>query len=168
MALRTITGDIFEVATTGIIAHQVNCRGVMGAGIAREVAQQFPQAEADYKARCSANAHFDPDGHPASLLGQVDMVLVRPFNTTDPDTGLYVANVYGQIEPRRGGRQTNYGAVAEAFNTLSDYASYTDLYVPWRMGCDLAGGDWTIYGEIIEHFCPGATVVQLPADRRTR
>ena len=158
--LRHVTGDIFDV-TTGIIAHQVNCRGVMGAGIAREIARRFPKAESDYKARCARNRHYDPDGHPASLLGKVEMSLVRPFNTTTPESGLFIANVFGQIHPRFGPRQTNYGAVADAFESLRFHTDIP-LYVPWGMGCGLAGGDWTVYSEIIEHFRPDATVVQRP------
>lgn len=36
------------------------------------------------------------------------------------------------------------------------------VYVPHLMGCDLAGGNWAVYSEIIEFFVPWATVVRLP------
>jgi len=40
--------------------------------------------------------------------------------------------------------------------------SWEKVYVPYLMGCGLAGGDWGIYSEIIEFYIPDAIIVRLP------
>ena len=47
-----------------IIAHQVNCMGVMGSGVAKQVKEKYPSAFHDYQALCQANCN-----NRRSLLG---------------------------------------------------------------------------------------------------
>lgn len=42
-------GDVLEAPAFG---HGCNCRGIMGAGIARKVRLRFPKAYSEYKSRC--------------------------------------------------------------------------------------------------------------------
>lgn len=49
MGLKVINGDITEV-TNGYIIHQVNDKGVMGAGVALAIRNKFPAHYEDYKA----------------------------------------------------------------------------------------------------------------------
>ena len=51
-------GDIFKTEAP-VIAHGCNTRGLMGAGIAREMRDRFPSMYKDYKRRCSRN-EFKP------------------------------------------------------------------------------------------------------------
>lgn len=39
--IKTVYGNIFD-ATEDIICHQVNCQGVMGAGVAKALYQRWP------------------------------------------------------------------------------------------------------------------------------
>lgn len=39
--IKFVNGDITK-SSTGIIAHQVNCRGLMGAGVAKSIKAAFP------------------------------------------------------------------------------------------------------------------------------
>lgn len=50
--LTTRTGDLFAQTDLDAIAHGINCRGVMGAGIARRFAQQYPLMKQRYSALC--------------------------------------------------------------------------------------------------------------------
>ena len=51
-------GDVFETDAP-VIAHGCNTRGLMGAGIAREMRDRFPSMYKDYKRRCARN-EFKP------------------------------------------------------------------------------------------------------------
>lgn len=68
-----------------VIAHQVNCLGVMGAGVAKAIRDKYPAAYLQYKRLCSEP--FDPlgacqmakteDGYVANLFGQYG-IAARP------------------------------------------------------------------------------------------
>lgn len=52
--LKFCTGDVFAHPNPkAILAHGVNCCGVMGAGIALEMAKRFPKMKAFYKRLCA-------------------------------------------------------------------------------------------------------------------
>jgi O-acetyl-ADP-ribose deacetylase (regulator of RNase III) len=42
------TGNLLD-AQTDVIAHQVNCQGVMGSGVAAEVKKRYPEAFNSYR-----------------------------------------------------------------------------------------------------------------------
>ena len=46
--MKIIKGDLLN-ETTGLIAHGVNCQGVMGKGIALAIKKKYPQVFIDYK-----------------------------------------------------------------------------------------------------------------------
>ena len=46
--IKTVNGNILE-ATEDIICHQVNCQGVMGSGLAKQIRSKWPSVFADYK-----------------------------------------------------------------------------------------------------------------------
>lgn len=137
----------------GILFHQVNCEGVMGGGIAFALARKFPWLEKEYQQFCQENAN----GQPLSLLGKLFVCRVGER--------LYVANVFGQSLTSRGDRQTNYEAVAKSFE---QFPSERDrlipvswpYYFPYKMGCGLGGGEWSIYSAMIDHYFPCATICQ--------
>jgi O-acetyl-ADP-ribose deacetylase (regulator of RNase III) len=48
------TGDLFASSDLDALAHGCNCRGVMGAGIAREFRRRWPDMYEAYRARCAS------------------------------------------------------------------------------------------------------------------
>jgi O-acetyl-ADP-ribose deacetylase (regulator of RNase III) len=144
-----VEGDLLDV-TEGLIAHQVNCRGVMGAGVARVIAKRYPDVEAMYRQQC---AKFTP----LDLLGSC--LVVTATNDGSATDNLWVANVYGQLDTGRG-LQTDYRAVTESIGLLADTADYlpSELHVPYMMGCGLAGGDWDVYSGLLDECWPGEVV----------
>jgi O-acetyl-ADP-ribose deacetylase (regulator of RNase III) len=138
-----VDGDLLDV-TEGLIAHQVNCRGVMGAGVARVIAKRYPGVEAEYRGWCLQAAPLD-------LLGECLVVRATPT--------LLVANVFGQLHPGRG-LQTDYGAVGRSLTRLAELGDHlpTELHVPYMMGCGLAGGDWDTYRDLLDEHWPGEVV----------
>ena len=47
-----IVGDLFGQTDVDVITNPVNCRGTMGAGLARQFALRYPRMERDYKRLC--------------------------------------------------------------------------------------------------------------------
>lgn len=128
-------GDLLE-SGCDIICHQVNLQGVMGGGIARQIADRYPKCEKAYNEVCLNNKH---------KLGKVH------FHNTD--NGLIVANCFSQEL----NFDTNYYALKKCFKNIKDLALSKELKtigVPFNYGCGIANGDWnkvlSIFKEIFE------------------
>lgn len=139
----------------GVLFHQVNCQGIMGGGIARAFAVKWPKLEPEYRAICEK---FDFDEN--QLLGKV--------YTYGVDRDLVIANVFGQGDVSRSERMTRYDATCDAFERIirsqernkKGLFTRLPLYFPYKMGCGLGGGEWSIYSSIIEHYFPNAIICQ--------
>lgn len=153
--LQTITRDILSLPK-GIICHQTNCRNRMGLGLAFDIRHKWPIVYHRYGKLC--NSTF-----PQCLIGECQLVEINEF-------GLWVANIFGQMDYGNlaGMCYTSYEAVHKAFKKLSESKEIEGLqvYVPFEMGCGLAGGDWEIYSSIIEKYIPTAIVCQKPTTSR--
>ena len=152
--LNIIQQDITTV-TSGIICQQVNCQGVMGAGLAKKIRVKFPPAYEEYMK--------------AYRKGMLNLgVVVYAFISGIPP--LYVANLCGQNfygrEPSR--VYTDYVSVrkcltiVEQSRTIFAKSTNVDLpiYIPYFMGCGLAGGNWSEIYRIIENVIPDAIIAQ--------
>lgn len=139
--IRIIEGDILQ-AQQDIIGHQVNCKGVMGAGLAKQIKMNYPNVFEEYKQLCKEQG--------MNLLGTVQYVKTSK--------GKIFANIFGQANFGRGKRQTDYEALEEAFYSLRNKANETNrsIALPYGIGCGLAGGDWDIVYRIIEKVFIGS------------
>jgi O-acetyl-ADP-ribose deacetylase (regulator of RNase III) len=128
----------------GIIVHQVNCRGVMGAGLAKSLRSRYTSIFQPYAQHCKAGT-FRP--------GMVQFIPVSPT--------LHICNLAGQDGFGRDRQYSDYGAIAVALAKVYQTAIAHDLpvYIPHGMGCGLAGGDWSIVSKLIAQHCPIATIV---------
>lgn len=143
--LKIIDGDIFE-SCADIIAHQVNCQGVMGSGVAKQVREKYPYVYEYYKEACS-NPQVNPLG----------MCLMCP---TDPIMcDQWIANLFGQDRFGYDGKcYTDYDKLREALRKLNaeavSYAGAANhrptVAIPYLMGCHRGGGDWEIVSKMIE------------------
>ncbi len=140
----------------GLIVHQVNNRGVMRSGIAKDIREAYPKAYELYMKR-----------HLRNLL---DMGTV--FGHWEIQNKFFVANLIGQDGYGRDGKQyTSYEALQKGFIELDKFAHNNNLqvYIPFKMGCGLGGGDWTIVSHLIDTIIPDAIVCKLnkamPVDR---
>ena len=124
--MQIITQDILEVES-GIIGHQVNCLGVMGAGLALKIRELYPSAFLEYKRLCQQKSLSD-------LLGCVQPIQVNQ--------SLIVCNLFGQERYGRG-RQTNYDALKAIAQSIKTKA-LEPIYLPYGMGCGLGGGNWEV------------------------
>ena len=128
-----IKGNILNV-TEGIIVQQVNCMGVMGAGLAKQIKDKWPNIYSDYKEKLSLTT-CNKD-----LLGKIR------WTKADSKSAdyLYVASIFGQYDYGRDKRYTIYPALFKGLESVFEIA-YIDkmpIYIPKGLGCGLAGGNW--------------------------
>jgi O-acetyl-ADP-ribose deacetylase (regulator of RNase III) len=134
----------------GIICHQVNAKGVMGAGLAAQIKLQFPRAFREYKSVY--------DNGELKLGGLI-------ISTVSFEQQLYIANIVGQHDYGRSAVFTNYQALGLAFSSLRTFRKSLDkeipIFFPWKMGSGLGGGSWRIVKDIIEEYFPDAIICQF-------
>jgi len=143
--INIIDGDILQ-AKEGIICHQVNCKGVMGSGLAKQIKEKYPEAYKEYLALCTKYTHYEP-------LGSVQFV-----NCHD---GKIIANIFGQRNYGRGSKQTDYDALEHGLLQLYDLSKQEGLTVaiPFNIGCGLAGGSWPFVYSMIEEVFQDCDVI---------
>lgn len=136
------TGDLLN-ATENIIAHQVNCRGVVG-GLAAVIFEKWPQAGSDYHQLCDRIAANN-------LLGMAQC-------TGRQADGRIIANIYGQLLP---GKNYRPDALESSLKMLADIARAMNWSValPYKISCGICGGDWNEVFRIIERTMDGVNCV---------
>lgn len=147
--MKTIEGNILGI-TSGIICHQVNCRGVFGAGLALQIRNKYPEAYRKY-----IEVH-NTDG----------LKLGKPFYGWVSDK-LIIYHLPAQYRFGKNGQHTNYNALRECLETVANNLvnfSNMPLYIPYGMGCGFGGGSWEIVSQIIEEILPEATIVKFEKD----
>jgi O-acetyl-ADP-ribose deacetylase (regulator of RNase III) len=130
---RLLDGDLLD-QKTDVIAHQVNCLGVMGAGVAAQIKDKYPEVYEGYKNFCQEASHSE------SLLGKC-MVCISD------DGSPVVANLFGQGHCDSNGRMTNYNALYDALVGLRKIMKnhgWKSVSFPYGMSCGLGGGSWDI------------------------
>lgn len=139
--IKTVIGDILTPNTNEnkmvIVCHQVNCKGVMGAGLAKQVKQKFPVVFQHYADKCRL-IQYGFGG-----LGDVQ------FCSVIADMGYILANVFGQDGYGRSKCNTDYDALHKAFTTIAEAFPKATVRIPYLMGCGLGGGNWDIVARII-------------------
>lgn len=135
--MRIVEGNIFNSGADAIL-HQVNCQGVMGSGIAKQVKEKYPSVYSNYRWRCCLN-----DGSTSKLLGNIQSCAV----------GLdkYIVNLFAQDKYGRDGRcYTDYNALRACFRQVNEEFTGKTVAIPYMMSCGRGGGDWNIVSKIIE------------------
>ena len=148
--MNILIGDILDLVSErgGILVHQVNCRRVAGAGLALQIRSRWPLWWRCYRER-------------PALLGHAHITEVEAY--------VWVADLYAQRDIGRNVVQTDYTALRACLARLGARADGLRidrdlLLFPWRIGCGLAGGNWTIVRPMIEGAFPDATWVRLPEE----
>lgn len=128
-----IEKDILTVEK-GIIVHQVNCQKVMGAGLAKQLSEKFPQIKKEYLAK------------DVWLLGDTQFLKIKD--------DLFVCNLAGQYDYGRLPKvYTRYDALKKGFASVRKFAleNKLDVFLPYQIGCGLANGIWDIVCSLIEY-----------------
>lgn len=137
--------DIF-LSDSAIICHQVNCLGAMGAGIAKQMKQKYPENFYRYKKLCDEFSY-----RPELLLGQCQLTINH--DDTRWSNTRYIANLFGQAGYGRDKQQTDLRALFQAFLNLREQSKLIDKHtiaIPYGIGCGLGGANWNDVYKIIE------------------
>ena len=102
--------DMFDIAALHSpvsITHGVNCKGVMGAGVAKQIRSRYPRAYESYRRLCLSQGD--------TLLGKVQVVRI-------PDTTTAVVNCFTQVNL---GADARLNAVETCLSKLVSYDNST-------------------------------------------
>lgn len=150
MSFTEVRGNVIDVArkvAAGgrevLLPHVCNDFGVMGAGVARMLAQAFPSVDTEYARLCQSG---DP------VLGTTVSEHVEPH--------LFVMNMIAQAGFSNGGElpPLQYGALVHCMeNVLSLARAHEEMelkvtIVAPRFGAGLAGGEWNVIRAIIHEI----------------
>lgn len=128
-----------QAAGVKVVAHCCNDLGRWGKGFVLAVSARWPAAETAYKDWYRGGA---ADGFG---LGAVQFIPV--------ESHVWVANIVGQKGIKRGssGPPVRYDALARCLDQLGTRAAElgASVHMP-RIGCGLAGGDWSRVGPLVE------------------
>lgn len=126
-------GDLLTHAGLHAIGHQCNCYCVMKSGIAKHIAQRYPQV-------VKVDKEIDWDKKFGGYA---------PVRVTGPNgRHMYVINLYGQYDYGKKGQFTDYKALGSAlvnakYFLLSKFdGQQVHFGLPYGIGCGLGGGDW--------------------------
>lgn len=136
--VKYVKGNLLD-SDCDYICHQVNCQGVMGSGIAKQIRERWPEVYSSYKELCTEFA-------PEILLGTIDIV--------DIDHYPEVINIFGQLTCGYDGkRYTSYDAFANALQQIKECIPYgLHIGFPKNIGCGLGGGNWKVVSALIEEI----------------
>lgn len=153
--LQTINRDITMI-TTGVIAQQVNCQGVMGGGLAAQIRRKWPVVYQEYSELYKTGQ---------LILGYCQIINVDVFDN------LWVANLAGQYNFGRDPNivYTNYIALKNALTKLKVWVDADNkatgetlpIYIPYQLGCGLGNGKWDTVNRIIEEVIPEAIICKI-------
>ncbi|MGN0961029.1 MAG: macro domain-containing protein [Christensenellales bacterium] len=119
-------GDLLK-SGCNIICHQVNLQGVMGGGLAKQIADKYPKCEEQYRRVVNSISNK------YSLGGEVVFYKI--------DNDHYIANCFSQDE----NFNTNYKWLERCIEKIKDFSreyKYTAIGIPKNYGCGIANGDW--------------------------
>lgn len=135
MKVKIIEADI-TACTTKYIAHQINCRSKLSKGLSYELFQKYPYSNvyADGTKRVPGNIIIRGDG----------------------EDERFIINMAGQYYPSKPKQHDTYEARLKWFRECLVQILYIknleSIAFPYKIGCGLAGGDWSKYLGMIEDF----------------
>lgn len=133
--VKYVKGNLLD-SDCNYICHQVNCQGVMGSGIAKQIRERWPEVYNKYYWYCKNFHNSD-----TRLLGQVQIV--------DHVINIFSQDSYGYD----GSRYTSYDAFEECLRKIREYISKgTTIGFPKNIGCGLGGGNWKVISALIEEI----------------
>ena len=140
--IKHIKCDIFE-SGADVICHQVNCQGVMGSGVAKQVREKYPWVYGTYKSYCDGIKTRVSERPTSFLLGVALPVFI--------DENTIIENLFGQDKYGYDGNcYTSYEKLKDALRIVKIRYSNKTIAIPYLMGCHRGGGDWNVVYKMIE------------------
>lgn len=127
------TGDLVTLAKSGefdVIIHGCNCLCTMKKGIAKTIAETFPEA---------LQADLNTEKGDRDKLGTYSIATVGE---------LTIINAYTQFSWRGKGCKADYAAIKQVFEHVA--GNFSDKHIAYpKIGAGLAGGDWELIYPLI-------------------
>ena len=166
--MKEVIGDLLET-NCKVIAHQVNCIGVMGSGVAKCIKNRWPEVFTGYLNTIHTLDHeclggclileAEPGKYIANLFGQYfyngyyknkEDYYKHPYYKR-PDT-----NLSGDL------RFTNYEALFSSLNYLRTRMienKVDSVSFPYKLGSDRGGGNWNIVKIMISEIFKDTDII---------
>jgi hypothetical protein len=139
------SGDITKIKS-GIILHQVNCQDKMGSGVAKALYNKWPKVKTQYHL-------FNKNKKPLDLLGKYDIFPV--------DNDITIVNSYSQLNYGYGNKKyTDEQLLISNIRTISKSYPTKTIYIPFKIGAGLGGGNWNIIYSGIKNL-DNVTIIEL-------
>ena len=155
MSIRFQYGDLLDIVDVDLICHQVNCLTVKSHGLSAQIAKQYPWANV-YQSRISMNGRNLATTNTRGTPGKVKM-----FNKTNyPSVAcLHAQWDYGctnrlrkrNIPPYNDTTENRESWFQQCLDELG-FLRYQTIAFPHKIGCGLAGGNWSNYLSMIKIF----------------
>lgn len=132
--IRYVTGNLLD-SNMQAIAHGCNCQGVMGAGIAKQIRDRWPNVYEIYRLK------HDKMG--------LELGSILPVRTLDDRLVINCMTQSGYGSSNQ--QHVDYDAIASCMAAMNDRAEtwgVTEIGMP-RIGAGLGGGDWERIEDII-------------------
>lgn len=134
--IKHVKGNVFD-SDSDVFLHQVNCQGVMGSGVAKQVRSLYPWVYGTYKQLC------DNVADKKNLLGVIQPVYI--------DESRVVVNLFAQERfGYDGSCYTNYHSLRTCLEKVCVRFRGKKIAIPYRMGCHRGGGDWNVVSKMIQ------------------
>ena len=144
MDLEVIYGDLL-LANEQYIAHQCNCVTTYAAGAAKAIFDKYPYANT-YKLRTCDK----PD------TSQINTIGIHGNGSDER----YIINMYAQVYPgspkylnsKLDGTLARQLYFNNCLQLIAKINKIESIAFPFKIGCNLGGGDWLIYRKMIKMF----------------
>lgn len=134
--MREVNGDLIKMALNGefdVIVHGCNCFNTMGAGIAKQIAENFPAVlKEDQKTKYGD----------INKLGTINWVNIGLENNTLTVVNAYTQYYYGGTKP------VDYDALKLCMRKINHIFKGKKIGLP-KIGAGLGGGHWPYIREMI-------------------
>jgi hypothetical protein len=141
-------GDLLKI-NSGIILHQVNYLGTLNAGLGKLLSDKYPGLAESLFKHASINI-LSMDSH--SNLGTHYDYVMEDLTIINCFTEKGLCSERQPNDPPN----TQYNSIIECFNSvMKKYSKEADegkIYLPFKYGCGLAGGNWYIVNEILKDY----------------
>ena len=125
-----ITGNLLNIKE-GVIVHQVNCQNRIGAGLSGQLIKKYPVVQTAYTEYCNKTK-------PKNRLGCIQPVPVTKKLTI---INLFTQFYYGNAAKTHQ-IYTDVPLLVEKLQLICSKFPEKPIYIPYKIGCGLAGADW--------------------------
>jgi len=144
--MKVTKGDLIKKAKQGefdLIVHGCNCFCTMGAGIAKGIKNEFPEAfDADQTTSKGLKEKLGTCSFAKINRGRIHIIVV---------------NAYTQFDYRGPGIKVDYDAVRSCMKWIKENFEGEKIGLP-KIGAGLAGGDWERISDIIDEELAGEDI----------